>query len=358
MRRTRRFAARPRPNPVRMPVPAMVPAMVLALALTLGLTLALTLVLTAMTTRPALAQEEDLKKATFLPQWTPQAQFAGYYVAEMLGFFRDEGVDMTILTGGPDRPVSDALESGRADFGTMFLTSAVQAVSRSIDMVNVCQVGQRSALMLVARKDAGIETVDDLNGRKVGLWAGEFQIQPRALFDQRDIQVTIVPQGSSMTLFLRGAIQASSVMWYNEYHTLLASGMDEEEIQPFFFHELGLNFPEDGIYCLRSTYERDPELAHAVARAAMRGWLWAFENPERALDIVLDRMEEARVPASRVHQAWMLEHMKEIIAPEGATLGMLDRHTYNTVATTLFDVGFIQNAPMYQTFFQGEAYAP
>ena len=63
--------------------------------------------------------DSPLRKATFLPQWAPQAQFAGYYVAHERGFYRRHGIDLTIARGGPESPPTTALQSGTADFTTL-----------------------------------------------------------------------------------------------------------------------------------------------------------------------------------------------------------------------------------------------
>lgn len=75
--------------------------------------LVLLAVLLALPPAPALAQE--LEKASVILQWLPQAQFAGYFVAKDKGFYAEEGVDLTILPGGPDILASEYLEDGRAD---------------------------------------------------------------------------------------------------------------------------------------------------------------------------------------------------------------------------------------------------
>lgn len=59
------------------------------------------------------------QKASFLPQWSPQAQFAGYYVAYEKGLYRKNGIDLTILQGGPNQPPQDYLEGRKADFVSM-----------------------------------------------------------------------------------------------------------------------------------------------------------------------------------------------------------------------------------------------
>ena len=314
--------------------------------------LPLALLLAALLATPAPAQ--DLEKASIILQWLPQAQFAGYYVAKDKGFYAEEGIDLDILSGGPDILASDYLEDGRADFATLFLTTGLQR-RESLPLVNVGQIVQHSALMLIAKKASGIKSFKDLDGRKIGLWANEFQIQARALFRRQDIKVTVVPQTSSLDLFMRGGVAACSAMWYNEYHTLLTYGLDEDDLQPLFFNEAGLNFPEDGIYCLEKTAAQRPELCNRLVRATLKGWRYAFAHKDEALDIVLAHMEAAKVPASRAHQRWMLDRMEDVTMAEHGAMGVLRREDFERVAKALTETGFVDAAPNYEDFYKGMA---
>lgn len=293
------------------------------------------------------------EKASIVLQWQPQAQFAGFFVAKDKGFYEEAGIDLTIIPGGPDILASEYLEAGKAQYATMFLSSALQR-RMTLPIVNIGQFVQDSALMLITLEKSGIKNVEDLDLKKVGLWANEFQIQPRALFRRKEMKVTVVPQSSSLDLFLRGGVQAASGMWYNEYHTLLSYGLDESELKPFFFKDMGLNFPEDGIYCLEKAAREKPEMNKALVQATIRGWQYAFDHPDEALDSVMTRMEQARIPANRTHQRWMLDRMKDIILGEnGYAMGVLHKEDFDLVSGTLLETGFIDKAPDYSEFYKG-----
>jgi len=296
-----------------------------------------------------------LKKASFIPQWVPQAQFAGYYIGLEKGIYKKHGLDLTIITGGPDYSPSELLTSGKADFASFWLSAGIQMRAGGEKILNIAQIMQRSALMLVAKKANGIETPLDMNGKKVGLWGPVFQMQPRAFFKQYDLAVQIVPQSFSINLFLRDGVDVASAMWYNEYHTIMNCGIDPGELTTFFFHEHGLNYPEDGIYVLEDTYRKDPALCAAFVLASLEGWRYAFAHSDEALAVTMKNLRKEHIPTTLVHQRWMLERMKDLILPEegeDAGMGGLMPADYSRVARGLRSMGLIESVPRFTSFYK------
>jgi NitT/TauT family transport system substrate-binding protein len=328
-----------------------------------ALRLATLLLLTLCLSLPARAA--DLKHAALALQWQPQAQFAGFYVAQEKGFYQQAGVDMKIIPGGPDVVASKLLAEGRAQFATMFLATGIERRSGQgqgggmdgLPVVLLAQLVQRSALMIITRADSPIKSPKDLDGKRVGLWDNEFRLQPLALFQRLGIHPVIIPQSGTLNLFLRGGVDAASAMWYNEYHSLLASGLDPEDLRVFFYRDLDLNFPEDGLYALEDTLARDPDLCRAVTAASLRGWEYAFAHPNEALDIVQNRMREAHLPSSRAHQRFMLARMQDVMsgaAPDSLPLGSLDPADFERVAEALLAQKLIHTRPSLEAFFRGQ----
>jgi len=313
------------------------------------------LTLCGLAVRPAMAAEPV--RAALVLQWQPQAQFAGYYVAQAKGFYREAGVDLSIIPGGPDVVASRLLTSGQAQFATMFLATGIERRAEGLPLVNLAQLVQRSALMLFVHAGSNIREPKDLDGKRVGLWDNEFQLQPRALFQRLGVHPVIVPQSNTLSLFLRGGVDAASGMWYNEYHTLLASGLDPEELRVFFYRDMDLNFPEDGLYALEKTLAADPALCRAVAQASLRGWEYAFAHPEEALDVVQTRQREAHLPTNRAHQRFMLARMRDVILGQAADhvppLGVLSRADFDRVAETLTRQGLLHARPSFADFYKG-----
>ncbi|KIH77173.1 ABC transporter substrate-binding protein [Geoalkalibacter ferrihydriticus DSM 17813] len=312
----------------------------------------LLLLLLGAGTHPAAVAATGLKKASLMPLWSPQAQFAGYYVALEKGIYAKHGIDLKILEGGPGHSSAEALQDGTADFAVLWLSTALQQNDSGKTLVNLAQIVQESSMILVARKSSGITTPAAMQGKKVGLWGGDLALPAEAFFTKNQLQVNRIPQSYTVNLFLRGGVDVASVMWYNEYHTILMSGVNPEELDLFFLKDYGIAFPEDGLYTLKETYRQDPALAAAFAQASLEGWQYAFDHPEEAVDIVLRYMREAKVPANRTHQTWMLERMRDLIVPQNndQETGQLSSVDYAAVTDTLRTMGHIMTTTAYDDF--------
>ncbi len=304
----------------------------------------------------AMADERALRKARLMPMWSPQAQFAGYYMAREQGIYARHGLDIDILEGGPGRSAVESLTACEADFAVLWLATALQQDAAGPRLVNLAQIVQRSSLMLVAKKASGIAAPHDLMERKVGLWNGELSLPILAFLDTYRLRVRRIPQAYTVNLFLLDGIDAASAMWYNEYHTILSAGVNPDELQVFSLHEHGITFPEDGLYALERAYRKDPALARAFAQASLEGWRYAFDHPEETIEVVLRIMRQANIPASRAHQRWMLARMRDLIVPADAdgVMGRLQPAAYEAAGRILRDHGGIATVPDYETFTGGD----
>ena len=105
------------------------------------------------------AQAAD--KVTIQLKWVTQAQFAGYYVAQDKGYYKAEGLDVTIKPGGPDIATPQVIAGGGADVIIDWMPSALASREKGVALVNIAQIFNRSGMMLTCRKDSGIRSPSD-----------------------------------------------------------------------------------------------------------------------------------------------------------------------------------------------------
>jgi NitT/TauT family transport system substrate-binding protein len=293
-------------------------------------------------------------------QWLPQSQFAGFYMARDQGYYREAGLDVSLIHAGPGPSSLDFLAQGKADFATLFLADAIFGTGKPVALVNVAQLCQRSSLMLVAWKDMGIEKPADLHGRPVSYWQSAFTMAFDVFFQQQHIRPVAVPQHYSVNLFLQHGVAACAAMLYNEYHRIYQAGVAYDQLTVFPMRDYGLDFPEDGIYTRAETAQRQPDVCRALRQATLAGWEYARQHPEEAVEAVLRESHQAGVPANRPHARWMLKHVLDSVCPpeKGARRGHLDRTAYDTTVRSMIAAGVINKAPSFDDFAPFEAGTP
>ncbi len=303
----------------------------------------------------AFSDNDELKEVSFLPQWIPQAQFAGYMMALEKGLYERAGLDVDLLEGGPGKNPMAYLLNREATFGTSWLATGIEERALGLPVVCIGQILQRTALMLVADRTRGVTKLQDLAGKKVALWVGPFGLQPTLYLNGKGIHVQNLANYSSIELFLRHGVIATWAMWYNEYHLILNSGFNPDELTVFDLKDSAFDFPEDGLYCLEETYRKDPGMCAAFAAASIKGWLYAFKHKEETLDVVMRYAEAAYTGTNRAHQRWMLSRMEDLILPGGRkqTAGKLDLKDYVAVGEALQENRIINEIPPLREFYKG-----
>ncbi len=293
-----------------------------------------------------------LRKVRLMPYWVTSAQFAGYYVGIEKGIFLKHGIDLEVLPFDPYKPTNKDIEDGHADFALLWMVNAIGLRSQGIDIVNIAQFSSRSSLMLLAKKKSGITKLSDLNGKTAAIWSG-FELQPRALFSKYKLDVKMISIGSTNTLFLIDGADVINANWFDEYHSIMNNGYDSNELVPFFFADYGLNFLEDGLYCLSEKIRSDPGLCYDFVEAAMESWMYAFNHPEESLDIVIRIARKENRPVNRSHQKWMLSRYQELYIPKGqkSISSVLLSRDYNNICGIMLASSLIKRVIPYDSFY-------
>jgi len=273
-------------------------------------------------------------------QWVTQAQFAGYYVALDKGFYEEEGLDVTVLAGGPDIAPPQVLAGGGADAMLNWMPSALAAREKGLPVVNIAQPFKTSGLMLTCWKDTGITGPQDFKGKTIGVWffGNEYPFlswmsQEGISTDGGDDGVTVLKQGFNVDPLLQREADCISTMTYNEYGQVLDAGVNPDELVTFKYEEQGVATLEDGIYVLEENLN-DPVFEDKMVRfvrASMKGWKYAEENPEEAAGIVLDNDETgAQTEAAQVR---MMGEIAKLTA--GSNGALVEADFQRTVDTLL-----------------------
>ena len=281
-------------------------------------------------------------KVTLQLKWVTQAQFAGYFVAKDKGFYKDEGLDVTIKPGGPDVAPPQVIAGGGADVIIDWMPSALASREKGLALVNIAQPFKRSGMMLTCRKDSGVKTPSDFPGRTLGVWfyGNEYPFlswmsQLGVATDGSAGGVTVLKQGFNVDPILQKQAYCVSTMTYNEYWQIIDAGLGADELVTFKYEDQGVATLEDGLYVLEDNLN-DPAFVDKMARfvrASMKGWAWARENSDAAADIVLENDETGA--QTEKHQRRMMGEINKLTAGGGK----LAEGDYERTVATLMSGG-------------------
>ncbi|WP_394278515.1 ABC transporter substrate-binding protein [Microbacterium sp.] len=273
---------------------------------------------------------EPLTEISLQLQWLPQAQFAGYYVAQEMGYFEEEGFDsVDILPSGGDIVPQDALAAGDVDFAVAWVPKVLGTIETSgVELTDIAQVFQRSGTTQVSWKGDGITSVADFEGKRIGSWGfgNEWEIFAAMAADGVDAStVSITTQDFSMNALLDGDVDAAQAMTYNELAQVLETVNPEtgelytlDDLDVVSYEDTEGAMLQDAIWADTQRLEEDPAYADAAVRflkAVTKGWLYARDNVEESAELVWDVASnaEAAFPVGPVHQLWQLNEVNKLI---------------------------------------------
>jgi NitT/TauT family transport system substrate-binding protein len=236
----------------------------------------------------------SLEKVTLKLDEPHGTRFLGFYVARAMGFYAEEGLEVSVEDS------SEAVDPGtipiRAVAGEFDFAvgseAIVQAQRAGLPVVVLAGIHQHGSHTLFARAGAGIESPADLAGKRVVMksalwreWIGKVLVREGLTLDDIDE----VPGGDDMTPFLRGEVDVWAGLLSSEVPVARGKGIN---VVTFPLHEYGISLVGSGFYTRREQVESRPELVGQFVRASLRGWRWAVEHPEEAVDEMLSSYPE------------------------------------------------------------------
>ena len=243
------------------------------------------------------------ERLVFTPQWTAQAQFAGYYVAQEMGFYKDAGIEVEIVHPTATLSAMNRISRNESNATTLQLCQAMEIIDSGVPLVNILQTSMNNAMVIASRRN-----VDPLSqkGARVGIWSVGFGQLAICMSVMDNLDYEWVRFANNVNLFIKGAVDATLAMSYNEYYQLVQAGYQLDSTNVYRFRDHGYNVQEDGVYVTRSYYRKHKETARKFAEASRRGWEWAAEHPEETLAIVMKYVKANRIATNEVLQRLML----------------------------------------------------
>ncbi len=236
------------------------------------------------------------QRVTLTLDWYPNADHAGIYVARERGLFEDAGLEVEIRQPSDPSAVLQLVAAGRSEFGVSYENEVTAATARAVPVTSVMAIMQEPLNSIISLKESGIESPEDLAGKKIG-YAGQ-------TFGTAVVDTVLEEAGEdpgsvekvNVGYDLRPALTSGRVdavvdaYWNIEAVELAQEGFETNVIRP---PEVGVpNYNELVLATSDSYAERNPEVVRNFVGALVEGHRYAAEHPEAARDALLAANEE------------------------------------------------------------------
>ncbi len=294
-------------------------------------------------------------------QWTPQAQFAGYFAADAQGYYEEEDLTVEMLDGGPTiipQQVGSAPDG--PEFTISWVPKVLEAREAGSDLVNIAQIFQRSGTLSVVWADSGITEPCGVEGKNVGAWGfgNEFEVTAGLLNNCGFVSgedYTQVTQDFNMLAFLNREIDMAEAMIYNEYAQVLETTNPEtgelyqpEDMLVFDWNDFRSAMLQDALFVRKSWLDEgeNRNIAVRFVRASIRGWIYCRENPDECVQHTTD----AGSQLGAGHQRWMMNEVNPLIWPSPDGIGVMDPVQWTQTVNISKQAGIIQNDPAFDAY--------
>ena len=208
-----------------------------------------------------------LVKIRFQTDWYPQPEHGGYYQALAKGYYRDEGLDVEILPGGPNAQVMASVAVGRADLGMTNGDDVIVAIARGVPIKMVGAEMQRDPQGILFHTERPLKSLKDLQGRTLMAGAGSTWIE--VMRKKFGIEFTLLPLVGDLARFMNSEEFVQQCFVTNE---------------PYFARQRGANVgalliandsyePYRVMFTGKDFLAKHPDLVAKFVRASVHGWV-------------------------------------------------------------------------------------
>jgi NitT/TauT family transport system substrate-binding protein len=239
-----------------------------------------------------------LTPVTFQLNWVAGGANAGFAAAVAEGFYKEVGLDVTLVQGNGSGNTAQLVASGRAQIAYADAVAVSQLIAKGAPMTIVSTIYQSNPNEVSALKKTGIKSIKDLVGKKVGVPSGSSQTTMLPLFlkannlKESDLTLMNMPPTAMVPSLLQGQVDAILGSMDAYQIQLEAQGA---QLDNYRFADYGVPTVSTSIFANTTYVKENPEIVRKFIAASLKGWSFALDNPEKTvkdLKVVFPELNE------------------------------------------------------------------
>jgi len=223
---------------------------------------------------------------TFQLNWMAGGANAGFAAALAEGYYKDAGLDVTLVQGNGSGNTAQMVAAGRAQIAYADAVAVSQLIAKGAPMKIVSTVYQSNPNAVMSLKKANIKSVKDLAGKKVGVPSGSSQTTMLPLLlksnnlKESDINMIDMPVASMVPALLQGQVDA--VLGSIDAYQIQAESQGAQ-LDVYRFADHGVPTVSTSIFASNAYLKENPDVVKKFIAASLKGWSFALDNPEKAV---------------------------------------------------------------------------
>lgn len=268
-------------------------------------------------------------KVSLQLKWTHQFQFAGYYMAAEKGFYKEAGLDVSIIPADPNHPDTfPKVLSGKADFAITH-SGILQKRQQGAPVVALGAILQFSPYCWMVKNNSDIFQPRDFAGKKLSKIGSIENAELLVMLQRAGLRLESLMAAShegGIKEWLVGDLDAVQVYVTNEPYTMTLQGVGHRLICP---QKFGLNVYGDILYTSEQFLANKPEVVERFYRASLKGWRYALLHLEESIDVTKQHYATHKSVQELAYEAHVLA---SYIQPPGINLGNMSMAKWRLIA--------------------------
>jgi NitT/TauT family transport system substrate-binding protein len=323
---------------------------------------------TSLVSAPVRAQEKPLTKVTFALDFIPLGRHAPWYAAIAEGFYKNEGLDVSIIPSQGTAQTIQAVEAGAAQIGFTDVPSLVLARANGAKLKMVAVNYEKAPYAIFSLSTgANVTTAKQLEGLTLGSGAGSFTPKVIAGFmaqqglDPNKLTISNVAPPARATALLSGQVPAIEFFVMSKPGLEASAKEKGAELRTFLLADHGLKLYSNGIVATDDYLGKNADVVKRFVRASLKGWQFALHNPEKAAQDQIKFVPSLN-PQTTVAELGVVKGLAVTPATEKNGLGSFDPAEMKAslefivkyvglsgqapAATDIYAAGFLPSPPM------------
>lgn len=274
-------------------------------------------------------------QVTLQLKWLHGYQFAGYYAAQNLGYYAEEGLDVEIKQGGPGSDFVDSVVKGKSQYATGS-TGVLLDRNQGKPLVVLAVIFQHSPDVLLVGKSSGINSPQQLIGKKVMTNQSTPAIPAMLLNEAGALdRFNLLEQTNDLQGLIDGRLDAIAVYSTDQPIFYLEKDFPVNQLNPIRY---GIDFYGDNLFTSEQEINDHPNRVKAFLRASLKGWAYAMSHPDEMIPIV----QQYGSQKTAEHLRFEYQAMRDLILADLVQLGHMHDGRWKHIADTYVRLGSLK----------------